>query len=57
MDSAVHKLYHVCHVPELSSIEEATTGPYVKDWKEAADAEYNSLMEMKAWRLVELPKN
>ncbi len=57
VDCAVHKLYHVCDVPEPSSIEEAMSGPHAKDWKVAADAEYNSLMEMKTWELVELPKN
>ncbi len=44
-------------MPEASSIEQAMTGPYAKDWKEAADAEYNSLMETKTRELVELPKN
>ncbi len=33
------------------------SGPHAKDWREAADKEYNSLMEMKTWELVELPKN
>ncbi len=57
VDSAVHKLYHICHVPEPGSIEEAMTRPFAKDWKRAADAEYNSIMEMETWELVELPKN
>ncbi len=57
VDCAVHKLYHVCDVPEPSSTEEAMSGPHAKDWKVARDAEYNSLMEMKTWELFELPKN
>ncbi len=57
MVDAVHRLYHVCNVTEPSSLKEAMSGPHAKDWKEAADKEYNSLMEMKTWELVELPKN
>jgi len=47
----------VCQISEPRTIEEAVTGQYVKNWKEAADSEYKSLMENETWDLVELPSN
>ena len=40
---------------EPRSIEEALDSKLSKKWKEAADSEYQSLMENGSWELVELP--
>ena len=51
-----HFAYNVCQVPEPKSLDEALSGPHAKEWKEAADSEYQSLMENGTWDLVELPE-
>lgn len=43
-------------IEEPNSIEEALKGDHAKQWKQAADAEYQSLMENNTWELVKLPK-
>ncbi|CAB3981610.1 Hypothetical predicted protein, partial [Paramuricea clavata] len=40
---------------EPSSMSEAKENQHSKGWMAAADIEYNSLMENKTWRLVQLP--
>ena len=36
-------------------MEEALSGDHATDWKEAADLEYESLINNSTWELVELP--
>ena len=36
-------------------MEEALSGDFAKEWKAAANAEYESLLENETWELVELP--
>ena len=52
-----HVAYNVRQISEPRTIEEAVTGEYAKEWKEAADSEYKSLMENETWDLVELPSD
>ena len=40
---------------EPKSLEEALTTDHAKQWKAAADLEYESLMKNETWTLVELP--
>ena len=50
-----HVAYHLSEVDEPSTIQEAKSGDHAAEWKVATDAEYNSLIENKTWKLVELP--
>ena len=50
-----HVAYHVCEISEPKTIKEALSGDHAKEWKEAADSEYKSLLENETWELVELP--
>ena len=50
-----HVAYNVCKIDEPSTIQEAATSDHAREWKAAADSEYNSLIENKTWKLVELP--
>lgn len=53
-----HKVQHVayaCHVIEPGSMDEAMSGDNAKEWRAAADSEYESLLENETWKLVELP--
>jgi hypothetical protein len=52
---ARHVAYNVCEIEEPSSMSEAEENQHSKEWMAAADSEYNSLMENKTWRLVQLP--
>ena len=54
-DHIQHVAYNVCQISEPQTMEEALTGDHAKDWKAAADSEYESLMENETWELVELP--
>ena len=58
-DTATHRVrhvaYHVSEVDEPSTIQEANSSDHAAEWKVAMDAEYNSLIENKTWKLVELP--
>ena len=44
-------------IAEPNTIEEALASEHAKEWREAADSEYKSLMEDETWELVELPEN
>lgn len=47
---------NVCCV-EPSTLKEALMSPNAKEWQEAANLEYESLMENETWDLVDLPKD
>lgn len=47
----------VCRVEEPSTMKEAMMSPNAKEWQDAADLEYESLLENETWDLVELPKD
>lgn len=48
---------NVCSVNEPSTLKEAMTSSNAKEWKEAADLEFESLLENDTWDLVKLPKD
>ena len=50
----VHVSYHISEVDEPSTIQEAKSSDHAAELKVADDAEYNSLIENKTWKLVEL---
>ena len=50
-----HVAYHLSEVDEPSTIQKAKSSDHAAEWKVATDAEYNSLIENKTWKLVELP--
>ena len=50
-----HVAYHLCEVDEPTTIQEAKSSDHAAEWKVATDSEYNSLIENKTWKLVELP--
>ncbi|CAB3980000.1 Hypothetical predicted protein [Paramuricea clavata] len=52
---ARHVAYNVCEIEEPSSMSKAKENQHSKEWMAAADSEYNSVMENKTWRLVQLP--
>ena len=54
-DQVCHSAYHVCQISEPQTIEEALKSDQAREWKSAADAEYESLMANDTWELVELP--
>ena len=51
-----HVSYHLSEVDEPSTIQEAKSPDHAVEWKVADDAKYNSLIENKTWKLVELPR-
>ena len=51
-----HYAFHMGQVDEPTSMQEALQSDHAREWKEAADAEYESLMEHGTWELAELPK-
>ena len=53
---AQHVAFKVSEIDEPTTIEEALGGDHSKQWKQAADAEYQSLTENKTWELVKLPE-
>ena len=53
---AQHIACRASEIEEPSTIKEALDSNYSKEWKLAADAEYNSLMENNTWELVKLPE-
>ena len=54
-DCVHHVAYNACQIMEPKSLEEALTTGHAKQWKAAADSEYESLMKNETWTLVELP--
>jgi hypothetical protein len=57
IDLAVqHSAYCVSQIEEPDSMKEALSSKYSKEWKAAADLEYESLIENETWDLVELPE-
>ena len=54
-DDIHHVACHVGQIEEPKSIEEALSSEFAKEWKVAADSEYESLIENQTWDLVELP--
>ena len=43
-------------IDEPTSIQEALQSDHAREWKQAIDAEYKSLMEHGTWELIELPR-
>ena len=54
-DCVHHVAYNACQIMEPKSLEEALTTDHAKQWKAAADSEYESLMKNETWTLLELP--
>ena len=54
-DYVHHVAYNACQIIEPKSLEEALISEHSKQWKAAADSEYESLMKSQTWKLVELP--
>ena len=54
-DSVPHFAYRACQIVEPQTMEEALSSDHAKEWKEAADSEYESLIENETWEHVELP--
>lgn len=50
-----HQALHVSDVMEPTTYEEAVSGPQATHWVDAANEEYQSLIENKTWELVPLP--
>ena len=50
-----HVAFLAAEIEEPSTIEEALSGSNSKEWKTAADSEYQSLIENDTWELVNLP--
>ena len=48
---------NVCHVTEPITLKEALMTSNAKEWQEAADLEYESLLENETWDLVDLPRD
>ena len=51
-----HFAYRVCMIDEPQTLNEALNSNYSKEWKEAADDEYQSLLKNETWDLVDLPE-
>jgi transposase InsO family protein len=55
-DRAHHHAYQAAILEEPATIEEALESEHSKKWREAADAEYTSLLENDTWELVKPPE-
>lgn len=53
---AVDHYASVCPVAEPGTLKKAMMSPNAKEWQDAVDLEYESLLENETWDLVELPK-
>ena len=51
-----HCAYQAVKIEEPTTINEALKGEHSKEWREASEAEYASLLENDTWELVKLPK-
>ena len=54
-ESEVRHVAYLSQVSEPISLKEALQSKNARDWKQAADTEYNALVENKTWDLVEPP--
>ena len=50
-----HLALNAYQVAKLQGMQEALASDLSKEWRQAADAEYKSLIENETWDLVELP--
>lgn len=50
-----HVAYHAGHIEEPKTYNEAKSSDQAKQWEEAANAEYKSLIDNGTWELVKLP--
>ena len=50
-----HAAYNVSQMLEPKTMQEALTSEHTKEWKAAADSEFDSLMANETWELVKLP--
>ena len=48
-DDIQHVAYNMCQIVEPRTMEEALASHPAKEWKAAADSEYESLMENETW--------
>ena len=55
-NSAQHAAYSIWQITEPKSMEEVQRNDHAKEWKDAADQEYHSLMENDTWELTKLPE-
>ena len=53
---ADHVAFNVCQIEEPATIGEALSSEHSKQWKEAADSEFEALMDNETWELVDLPE-
>ena len=53
--TAKYASLHVAEIDEPETLKDALESEYAAQWKAAADAEYQSLLENETWELVELP--
>ena len=57
IDEYVNNVCHyACQADEPTTIQDAMSTKHSKEWREAAEAEYASLIENKTWELVKLPE-
>ena len=47
---------NMCCLTEPITLKEAMVSPNAKEWQQAADLEYESLLENETWDLVDLPR-
>ena len=50
-----HTVGCVCQIKEPATIKETFTGDHGKQWKAAADLEFEALRDNQTWELVDLP--
>ena len=53
--TAKYATLHVAEIDEPETLKDALESEYAAQWKAAADAEYQSLLENDTWELLELP--
>ena len=53
---ADHVAFNAYQIEEPSTIGEALSSEYSRQWKEDADSEFEALMDNEAWELVDLPE-
>lgn len=54
-DTEVQHLAYISQVTEPATLKEALESNHSEEWRTAADAEYQSLIENDTWKLMELP--